>query len=150
MERKLPDSTNDGGPCWEDYPPLLTIAHAAQNMPSFRLINRNAGSRKNLTHPVELAALLRHTRNMSDVNDGYDAVRDNYPAILTTAQVAEMLDLNVRTVLNMAGDGRLPASRLAGSRKFHYVRDQIIETLIENTVDPATEAKKKTARAKAK
>ena len=99
---------------------------------------------------MELGVILRHNGNMSNVNDGYDAVRDNYPAILTTAQVAEMLDLNVRTVLNMAGDGRLPASRLAGSRKFHYVRDQIIETLIENTVDPATEAKKKTARAQAK
>mgnify|MGYP003870255783 CR=1 FL=1 len=77
---------------------------------------------------------------MSDHNDGYDAVRENYPAILTTAQVAEMLDLNVRTVLNMAGDGRLPASRLAGSRKFHYVRDQIIDTLIANTVVPETPA----------
>ncbi len=99
---------------------------------------------------MELGVIPRHNDWMSDVNDGYDAVRENYPAILTTAQVAEMLDLNVRTVLNMAGDGRLPASRLAGSRKFHYVRDQIIETLIENTVDPATEAKKKTERAKAK
>jgi len=55
-------------------------------------------------------------------------------------QIAEMLDLNVRTVLNMAGDGRLPASRLAGSRKFHYVRDQIIDTLIANTVVPETPA----------
>ncbi len=73
---------------------------------------------------------------MSDENDGYEAVRANYPAILTTAQVAEMLDLNVRTVLNMAGDGRLPASRLAGSRKFHFSRDQIIATLKESTVTP--------------
>ncbi|NNE97052.1 MAG: helix-turn-helix domain-containing protein [Acidimicrobiales bacterium] len=84
---------------------------------------------------------------MSDTGDGFEAVRETYPAILTTAQVAEMLDLNVRTVLNMAGDGRLPASRLAGSRKFHYSRDQIIETLKANTVDPAEEAKKKAARA---
>ena len=73
---------------------------------------------------------------MIDENDGYEAVRANYPAILTTAQVAEMLDLNVRTVLNMAGDGRLPASRLAGSRKFLFSRDQIISTLKENTVTP--------------
>ena len=89
---------------------------------------------------------MSHTGMMSDTNDGYDAVRESYPPILTTAQVAEMLDLNVRTVLNMAGDGRLPASRLAGSRKFHYVRDQIIETLIQNTVDPEIEAEKKRAK----
>lgn len=78
---------------------------------------------------------------MSGMNDGYDAVRETYPAILTTAQVAEMLDLNVRTVLNMAGDGRLPASRLAGSRKFHFSRDQIIETLKANTVVPPDPAR---------
>lgn len=75
------------------------------------------------------------------MNDGYDAVRESYPAILTTAQVAEMLDLNVRTVLNMAGDGRLPASRLAGSRKFHFSRDQIIETLKANAVVPTDPAR---------
>lgn len=95
------------------------------------------------TQWMETNGTVRHNEVMSDSNDGYDAVRENYPPILTTAQVAEMLDLNVRTVLNMAGDGRLPASRLAGSRKFHYVRDQIIDTLIANTVDPEVEAKKK-------
>ncbi len=79
---------------------------------------------------------------MSDEDDGYEAVRANYPAILTTAQVAEMLDLNVRTVLNMAGDGRLPASRLTGSRKFHFSRDQIISTLKENTVTPTAKKAK--------
>jgi hypothetical protein len=46
---------------------------------------------------------------MPDVDDGYDAVRAAYPPILNTSQVAELLDLNSRTVLNMAGDGRLPA-----------------------------------------
>lgn len=71
---------------------------------------------------------------MSDVDDGYDAVRAAYPPILNTAQVAELLDLNSRTVLNMAGDGRLPASRLPGSRKFHFVLDDIIETLKANRV----------------
>ncbi len=79
---------------------------------------------------------------MSDENDGYDAVREQYPAILTTAQVAELLDLNVRTVLNMAGDGRLPASRLEGSRKFHFSRDQIIDTLKANVVVPSAPATK--------
>lgn len=40
-------------------------------------------------------------------NDGFDAVRRAYPPMLSTAQVAELLDLNPRTVLAMAGDGRL-------------------------------------------
>ena len=66
---------------------------------------------------------------MVDIDDGYAAVRAAYPPILNTAQVAELLDLNGRTVLNMAGDGRLPASRLPGSRKFHFILDDIIETL---------------------
>ncbi len=66
--------------------------------------------------------------------DGFDAVRATYPPILNTAQVAELLDLNPRTVLNMAGDGRLPASRLPGSRKFHFLLEDIIATLKANRV----------------
>lgn len=65
----------------------------------------------------------------ADEVDGFDSVRRHYPPILNTAQVAELLDLNPRTVLNMAGDGRLPASRLPGSRKFHFLLEDIIATL---------------------
>lgn len=68
-------------------------------------------------------------------NDGFDAVRAQYPPILNTAQVAELLDLNSRTVLNMAGDGRLPASRLPGSRKFHFLLEDVISTLKANRVE---------------
>lgn len=94
-----------------------------------------------LAQRVETRGLVGYASRMSGMSDGYDAVRETYPAILTTAQVAEMLDLNVRTVLNMAGDGRLPASRLTGSRKFHFSRDQIIETLKANTVVPPDPAR---------
>lgn len=69
-----------------------------------------------------------------DAEDGFAAVRSAYPPILNTAQVAELLDLNPRTVLNMAGDGRLPASRLPGSRKFHFLLEEIITTLKANRV----------------
>lgn len=72
-------------------------------------------------------------------SDGYDAVRAAYPPLLNTAQVAELLDLNTRTVLQMANDGRLPASRLAESRKFHFLLEDIISTLKKNRVVP-TEA----------
>jgi excisionase family DNA binding protein len=68
------------------------------------------------------------------LNDGWDGVRKAYPPILTTAQVAEMLDLNVRTVLAMANDGRLPASRLADSRKYHFLLEDVIKTLQANRV----------------
>ena len=32
MERKAKETTDNDGPCWEDYPPLLTIAQAAAIM----------------------------------------------------------------------------------------------------------------------
>ncbi|MGH1504488.1 MAG: helix-turn-helix domain-containing protein [Acidimicrobiales bacterium] len=69
-------------------------------------------------------------------NDGFEAVRQAYPPILTTAQVAELLDLNPRTVLTMANDGRLPASRLEGSRKFHFLLEDVISTLKSHRVTP--------------
>lgn len=72
----------------------------------------------------------------TSASDGFDAVRRAYPPILTTAQVAELLDLNPRTVLNMAGDGRLPASRLPGARKFHFLLEDVIETLKVHRVTP--------------
>lgn len=71
--------------------------------------------------------------------DGFDRLRNTYPPILNTAQVAELLDLNVRTVLTMAGDGRLPASRLEGSRKYHFLLEDIIATLRRNRVVPENE-----------
>jgi excisionase family DNA binding protein len=61
-------------------------------------------------------------------------IREQYPPILTTGQVAELLDLNPRTVLLMAGDGRLPASRLPGSRKFHFFLEDVLDTLLANRV----------------
>lgn len=63
-------------------------------------------------------------------------IREQYPPILTTAQVAELLDLNPRTVLLMAGDGRLPASRLPVSRKFHFFLEDVLDTLQVNKVVP--------------
>lgn len=69
-----------------------------------------------------------------DPEDGYAAIRLAYPPMLNSSQVAELLDLNPRTVLNMAGDGRLPASRLPGSRKFHFLLEEIIATLKANRI----------------
>ncbi|MCP5028943.1 MAG: helix-turn-helix domain-containing protein [Actinomycetia bacterium] len=78
---------------------------------------------------------------MEDSTEGraYDAVRAAYPPMLNTAQVAELLDLNPRTVLAMAGDGRLPASRLPGGRKFHFLLEDILSTLAANRVSPSAD-----------
>lgn len=68
--------------------------------------------------------------------DGFERIREQYPPIITTSQVAELLDINARTVLMMAADGRLPASRFPGSRKFHFVLEDVLSTLRSHTVQP--------------
>jgi len=68
--------------------------------------------------------------------DGFERIRQQYPPIISTAQVAELLDINPRTVLMMAADGRLPASRLPGSRKFHFFLEDVLKTLRKHMVEP--------------
>ncbi len=77
---------------------------------------------------------------MKSQNDGYDAIRAAYKPTLTSAQVAELLDLNPRTVLTMAGDGRLPARRLPDSRKFIFILEEIIDLLKSSHVEHHAEA----------
>jgi excisionase family DNA binding protein len=60
----------------------------------------------------------------------------SYGPILDTAQVAALLNLNPQTVQLMAKDGRLPASRLPGTRKYHFLLDDVIEVLKQH---PAAE-----------
>ncbi len=69
-------------------------------------------------------------------DEGFERIRQQYPPIISTAQVAELLDINPRTVLIMAADGRLPASRLPGSRKFHFFLDDVLRTLRQHMVKP--------------
>lgn len=78
---------------------------------------------------------------------GFDRIREQYPPILNTAQVAELLDLNPRTVLLMAADGRLPASRLPGSRKFHFLLEEVLATLEQHRVAPPAGPRRTPARA---
>jgi excisionase family DNA binding protein len=51
------------------------------------------------------------------------------PPVLSTEEVAELLRLNVKTVLAMARDGRLPAHRLPGARKVQYLATEVLATL---------------------
>ena len=69
-------------------------------------------------------------------DDGFERIRQQYPPIISTGQVAELLDINPRTVLMMAADGRLPASRLPGSRKFHFFLEDVLKTLRKHMVEP--------------
>jgi excisionase family DNA binding protein len=51
------------------------------------------------------------------------------PVVLDTAGVAELLGLSPRTVLLMARDGRLPARRVPGGRKYQFLTDEILDAL---------------------
>jgi excisionase family DNA binding protein len=54
---------------------------------------------------------------------------------ITLPQVAELLHVSEKTVFNMTRDGRLPARRLPGSRRYLYVRREILDLLDENRTD---------------
>ena len=75
----------------------------------------------------------------SDSDLSLARLRQLYPPILDTAQVAEVLGLNVRTVMGMANDGRLPASRLPDSRKYHFFLEDVIATLRAHPAAKATD-----------
>ena len=53
----------------------------------------------------------------------------NLPPILDAAQVADLLGMNVQMVRKYARQGRLPAYKLPGGRKFRFIRDEIFEFL---------------------
>jgi excisionase family DNA binding protein len=66
----------------------------------------------------------------------FAAIRDEYPPVLTTAQVSQLLNVGPRTVLSMAADGRLKASRIPGTRQYNFFRDDVIRVLAENIARP--------------
>jgi excisionase family DNA binding protein len=60
-----------------------------------------------------------------------------YGPVLTTAQVAKLLDLNPQTVQQMAKDGRLPAHRLPGARKYLFFLEDVLGFVRSHKVHPA-------------
>jgi excisionase family DNA binding protein len=64
------------------------------------------------------------------------AVEDHF---LTLPQVAELLHVSEKTVFNMTRDGRLPARRLPGSRRYLYVRQEILDLLDQTRTGPGVE-----------
>lgn len=51
---------------------------------------------------------------------------DSLPPLLCTEEVAELLHVNRRTVLAMVRDGRLPARRIPGSRRFQFLSAEVM------------------------
>jgi len=62
---------------------------------------------------------------------------------LTLEQVAELLHVSTKTVFNMTRDGRLPARRLPGSRRYLYVRQEILDLLDQHRTDAPGDAKER-------
>jgi len=60
----------------------------------------------------------------------------DYGPVLTTVQVAELLDLTPQTVQQMAKDGRLPAHPLPGARKYRFFTDDVLSFLRQHPVRP--------------
>ncbi len=53
----------------------------------------------------------------------------DYPNVLDTAMVADMLGMNVQVVRRMAREGTIPAYRLPGGRSFRFFRDEVLDWL---------------------
>jgi excisionase family DNA binding protein len=54
---------------------------------------------------------------------------EDYPQVLDSAMVAEMLGMNVQVVRRMAREGSIPAYRLPGGRSFRFFRDEVLDWL---------------------
>ena len=54
---------------------------------------------------------------------------DDYPEVMDSAMVADMLGMNVQVVRRMAREGEIPAYRLPGGRTFRFFRDEVLEWL---------------------
>jgi excisionase family DNA binding protein len=63
---------------------------------------------------------------------------------LTLEQVAELLHVSPKTVFNMTRDGRLPARRLPGTRRYLYVRREIIDLVEQHRTDVPASAEEAT------
>lgn len=56
--------------------------------------------------------------------------------VLTSEEVAELLGVSPKTVVNMAKNGRLPARRIPGTRRYLFFEREIFEVLEASKVAP--------------
>ena len=59
---------------------------------------------------------------------------EDFPQVLDSAMVAEMLGMNVQVVRRMAREGQIPAYRLPGGRSFRFFRDEVLDWLRSHPV----------------
>ena len=68
--------------------------------------------------------------------DSYQSTQSGHPSVIDTAQVAELLRMNVQMVRKYAREGRLPAYQLPGSRVYRFIHSEIIDYIRAHPVVP--------------
>ncbi|MGI8515485.1 MAG: helix-turn-helix domain-containing protein [Acidimicrobiia bacterium] len=61
-------------------------------------------------------------------------IRSQYPPLLTTAQVGEMMQCTVGEVRDQVHRGELPAVRWG--QQFRFFRDEVLAVLLKRTLGP--------------
>ena len=56
--------------------------------------------------------------------------------LLTTAQVAKLLQLNPRTLVELVNAGLIPAFRVPGMRQYRFFRQKVLDAVAANPVVP--------------
>ena len=71
----------------------------------------------------------------------------DYPEIMTTAQVADMLGINLQTVQRLAKPGRIPAHRLPGTRRgeYRFFKSEVLDWLRSQTHELPEDVEEKPA-----
>ncbi|MBA3362198.1 MAG: helix-turn-helix domain-containing protein [Acidimicrobiia bacterium] len=64
-------------------------------------------------------------------------IRSQYPPLLTTAQVGEMMQCTVGEVRDQVHRGELPAVRWG--QQFRFFRDEVLAVLLKRTLGPSNE-----------
>ena len=64
-----------------------------------------------------------------------------YPPVIDTAQVAELLRMNVQMVRKYVREGRLPAYQLPGSRVYRFIYSEVIDYIRSHPVQPGAAQK---------
>jgi excisionase family DNA binding protein len=57
------------------------------------------------------------------------AVASELPAVLTSKQAAELLQVHVEYIRRMAREGRIPCHKFPGGREMRFLRDELLEWL---------------------
>lgn len=71
---------------------------------------------------------------------------NRYPSVIDTAQVAELLQMNVQMVRKYAREGRLPAYQLPRSRVYRFLYSEVIDFLKAHPVAPDVDWQQDPAR----